>query len=134
MTKQILPKVFAWMCFGLLVTFLTGYVLSLNPTAVINMASSFGGWGLLILAIIEIGLVIFTYCQIIISTLCICQWLNIFKYLLSLWNNLSLICVPNHINSICFICYYWCHNKNGSNQNRNISIYGLNRSCDLYDY
>ena len=31
MTKQILPKVFAWMCFGLLVTFLTGYVLSLNP-------------------------------------------------------------------------------------------------------
>ena len=56
MTKQILPKVFAWMCLGLLVTFLTGYVLSLNPTAVINMASSFGGWGLLILAIIEIGL------------------------------------------------------------------------------
>ena len=64
MTKQILPKVFAWMCFGLLVTFLTGYVLSLNPTAVINMASSFGGWGLLILAIIEIGLVIFLSARI----------------------------------------------------------------------
>lgn len=64
MTKQVLPKVFAWMCFGLLVTFLTGYVLSLNPTAVINMASSFGGWGLLILAIIEIGLVIFLSARI----------------------------------------------------------------------
>ena len=62
MSKQILPKVFAWMCFGLLLTFITGYVLATYfPYTVLNIVS---GWGLLIVFIIEIALVIFLSARI----------------------------------------------------------------------
>ncbi len=64
MSRSILPKVFTWMCLGLLLTFATGYILSLNPIAIVNMARSFGGWGMLILMIIELGLVIFLSARI----------------------------------------------------------------------
>ena len=59
MIKQVLPKVFWWMCFGLLLTFATGYILSLYPYALFNILNSFGGFGTLILLLIELGLVIF---------------------------------------------------------------------------
>lgn len=46
--KVILPKVFLWMFIGLLVTFLTGYVVSLNPNMLIKVLSDSGVWIILI--------------------------------------------------------------------------------------
>ena len=54
--KLVLSKVFGWMFVGLLVTFLTGYGVSLYPNMLINI---FGSWLLLILILLEFGLVIF---------------------------------------------------------------------------
>jgi len=42
--NAILSKVFSWMFIGLIVTFLTGYVVSINPTMLINVLSSGGLW------------------------------------------------------------------------------------------
>ena len=62
MTKKLLPRVYAWMCFGLLLTFLTGYILATYyPYTVLNIVS---GWGLLIVFLIELGLVIFLSARI----------------------------------------------------------------------
>ena len=51
--SEILKKVFGWMFIGLLVTFVTGYVVSINPNMFYSMINSY-----LLLAIIEIVLVI----------------------------------------------------------------------------
>lgn len=61
MDNKIMSKVFGWMFIGLLVTFLTGYVVSLNPTMLMNIMSS---TTLLIIIIIEFGLVIFLSARI----------------------------------------------------------------------
>lgn len=51
--SDILKKVFGWMFIGLLVTFVTGYVVSINPNMFYSMINSY-----FLLAIIEIVLVI----------------------------------------------------------------------------
>ena len=57
MDKQaVLSKVFMWMFIGLLVTFLTGYVVSLNPTMLLSI---FGDAGYFVCVIVEFVLVIF---------------------------------------------------------------------------
>ncbi len=55
-SKIVLPKVFSWMFVGLLVTFLTGYVVSLNPNMLLNVLSTSGLW---VIIILEFALVIF---------------------------------------------------------------------------
>lgn len=55
MDKKILPKVFTWMFIGLLVTFLTGFVVSMNENMLMNVFSSAS---LIILLILEIAIVI----------------------------------------------------------------------------
>ena len=55
MTKQIMSKTFLWMCVGLLITFLTGYVVSHNEVMIINI---FKNSTYLILCIVELVLVI----------------------------------------------------------------------------
>lgn len=61
---KVVPKIFGWMFLGLLVTFVTGFILSMSPYAVNNVLSSLGGFGIILLAIIEIGLVIFLSARI----------------------------------------------------------------------
>lgn len=58
--KNVLPKVFGWMSLGLLITFLTGYMLSLNPEILMNLSGT--KW--IIILIIELGLVIFLSAKI----------------------------------------------------------------------
>ncbi len=59
--KLLMSKVFAWMFVGLLVTFLTGYVVSLNPNMILSVFESGWLWALLIG---EIVLVIFLSAKI----------------------------------------------------------------------
>ena len=54
--NKILSKSFLWMAIGLLVTFVTGYSISLNEQMLLNI---FGGSGYIIFIIIEFVLVIF---------------------------------------------------------------------------
>lgn len=54
--NNILSKVFAWMFIGLLITFLTGYYVSLNQIA---LAKIFSGYTYIIIAVIEFALVIY---------------------------------------------------------------------------
>ena len=62
MNKQtLLSKVFMWMFIGLLVTFLTGYVVSLNPNMLLGL---FGGVGYVFCVICELLLVIFLSARI----------------------------------------------------------------------
>ena len=49
MTSKILPKVFGWMFIGLLVTFFTGYYVSLHPETMFKL---FGSYAFLIVIII----------------------------------------------------------------------------------
>ena len=56
MTNKIMPKVFGWMFIGLLVTFFTGYYVSLHPETMLKL---FGGWSFIVVIIIEFALVIF---------------------------------------------------------------------------
>lgn len=51
-----MAKTFGWMFIGLLVTFLTGYVISMNPNMLLNVMST---TGLILIIIIEFALVIF---------------------------------------------------------------------------
>lgn len=53
MENKIFSKIYGWMFIGLLISFITGYYVSLKPNMVYNMAN--GYW---ILAIIEIGVCI----------------------------------------------------------------------------
>ena len=61
MTSKILPKVFGWMFIGLLVTFFTGYYVSLNPETMFKL---FGSYAFLIVIIIEFAIVIFLSARI----------------------------------------------------------------------
>lgn len=61
MNNKILPKVFGWMFIGLLVTFITGYFVSMNINMLLNL---FTRAGLVILLIVEVGLVIFLSARI----------------------------------------------------------------------
>ncbi len=56
MINKIMPKVFTWMCLGLLITFLTGYYVSTHEFTAMKLL---GGYKYLILIILEIVLVIF---------------------------------------------------------------------------
>ncbi|MBR2708133.1 MAG: Bax inhibitor-1/YccA family protein [Bacilli bacterium] len=59
--NKILSKVFTWMFTGLLITFLTGYYVSLNEVA---LAKIFSGYTYLFIAIIEFILVIYLSARI----------------------------------------------------------------------
>ena len=61
MTNKILPKVFGWMFVGLLITFFTGYYVSLHPETMLKL---FGGWTFIVIIIIEFALVIFLSARI----------------------------------------------------------------------
>lgn len=61
MNNKILPSVFGWMFIGLLITFITGYFVSMNPNMLLNL---FTTWGLIILLVVEIGLVVFLSARI----------------------------------------------------------------------
>ena len=61
MNNQIMAKTFGWMFIGLLVTFLTGYFVSVNPNMVMNVMST---GGLLLIIIVELALVIFLSARI----------------------------------------------------------------------
>lgn len=54
--RELYPKVFTWLFVGLLVTFITGYALSLNLDLV---AKIYSGASYLILIILELGIAIF---------------------------------------------------------------------------
>lgn len=56
MIQEKYPKVFTWLFIGLIITFLTGYSLSLYPYAALRLNS---GGTYIILAIIEIAIAIF---------------------------------------------------------------------------
>lgn len=58
MNESILSKVFWWMCVGLLVTFATGALLASNPMMIVRLASSLGGYGLVLIMVLEVVLVI----------------------------------------------------------------------------
>ena len=59
--NQTLSKTFGWMFIGLLVTFLTGYVVSLNENMLYNIMST---WGMILCVVVELGLVIFLSARI----------------------------------------------------------------------
>ena len=53
--KEIYPKIFTWLFIGLLITFITGYSLSMNPSLLYNLT---GGVSIILL-IVEIAIAIF---------------------------------------------------------------------------
>ena len=59
--NEILSKVFVWMFMGLLVTFLTGYVVSMNANMVMNI---FSGFSYFLFVLLELGLVIYLSARI----------------------------------------------------------------------
>ncbi len=61
MESNIMPKVYGWMFIGLLITFLTGFVVYTNPTMIANV---FGSAWLFIIVILEFVLVIFLSARI----------------------------------------------------------------------
>ncbi len=61
MLKNIMPKVFGWMFVGLLITFFTGYYVSLHPETMFNL---FGSWAFIAVIIAELALVIFLSARI----------------------------------------------------------------------
>ena len=61
MQNQILSKTVGWMFIGLLVTFLTGYVIASNPNMLFNVMSS---TGIIVIVLLELALVIFLSARI----------------------------------------------------------------------
>jgi hypothetical protein len=61
MSQRIMPKVFLWMCIGLAITFVTGSIISNNPSAVLEI---FKGRNVFILAVVEVILVIWLSARI----------------------------------------------------------------------
>ena len=61
MTNKILPKVFGWMFIGLLITFFTGYYVSLHPETMLKL---FGSWAFIVVIVAELALVIFLSARI----------------------------------------------------------------------
>lgn len=59
--KRVYSKVFAWMFIGLLVTFLTGYIVSINENMLLSIFNKGLYW---LFAVIELGLVIFLSARI----------------------------------------------------------------------
>lgn len=59
--NNLISKVFGWMFVGLLLTFVTGYILSNNVYTLYKLLS---GWNYIILILIEFGLVIFLSARI----------------------------------------------------------------------
>lgn len=59
--NNLVSKVFGWMFIGLLLTFITGYILSNNVYTLYKLLS---GWNYIILVLIEFGLVIFLSARI----------------------------------------------------------------------
>ena len=59
--KRVYSKVFLWMFIGLLVTFLTGYIVSINENMLLSIFNKGLYW---LFAIIELGLVIFLSARI----------------------------------------------------------------------
>lgn len=59
--NSLISKVFGWMFVGLLLTFVTGYILSNNVYTLYKLLS---GWNYIILILIEFGLVIFLSARI----------------------------------------------------------------------
>ena len=57
MSKSIMPKVFMWMFIGLLVTFGTGYLVSLNQNMVVNIFSGITRF-IIILGTLGVGIVL----------------------------------------------------------------------------
>ena len=55
MKNNTISKTFLWMCFGLLVTFITGFLVSNNDTMLKNI---YGGWGYVGFVIVELILVV----------------------------------------------------------------------------
>ena len=55
MKDNLISKTFLWMCFGLLITFITGYFVAHNEVMLENI---YGGWGYWIFVIVELLLVI----------------------------------------------------------------------------
>lgn len=72
MNNNIYAKIYGWMFIGLIISFLTGYMLSYNPKIVYNIMLT--GWFYLVL-ILELGIVIFFSARInkmstITATIC----------------------------------------------------------------
>lgn len=59
--NSVMSKVFGWMFVGLLLTFVTGYILSNN---IYTLAKLLSGWNYIILVIVEFALVIFLSARI----------------------------------------------------------------------
>ena len=57
MKNNLISKTFLWMCFGLLVTFATGYLTSMSGTMLENIFLN--DWTYIILIVVEFALVIF---------------------------------------------------------------------------
>ena len=55
MKDNLISKTFLWMCFGLLVTFITGYFVAHSEVMLENI---YGGWGYWVFVIVELLLVI----------------------------------------------------------------------------
>ena len=55
MKDNLISKTFLWMCFGLLVTFITGYFVAHSEVMLKNI---YGGWGYWVFVIVELLLVI----------------------------------------------------------------------------
>ena len=56
LTEETYPKIFTWLTIGLLITFLTGYTLSLNEIALAKLLS---GGSYIVLVILEVAVAIF---------------------------------------------------------------------------
>ena len=56
MKDNLISKTFLWMCFGLLVTFATGYFVSTSEVMLNNI---YNGPGYIIFVIVELGLLTF---------------------------------------------------------------------------
>ena len=74
MSKSIMPKVFMWMFIGLLVTFGTGYLVSLNETMVVNIFSGITRF-IIVLGTLGIGIVLGTLISKMNTPTAICLYL-----------------------------------------------------------
>ena len=74
MSKSIMPKVFMWMFIGLLVTFGTGYLVSLNQNMVVNIFSGITRF-IIILGTLGVGVVLGTLIHKMNTPTAICLYL-----------------------------------------------------------
>lgn len=74
MVKSIMPKVFMWMFIGLLVTFGTGYLVSLNQTMVANIFSGIARY-IIILVTLGVGVILGSLIHKMNTPVAICLYL-----------------------------------------------------------